>query len=80
MVGADAAAALARGIGDRPPGAALLALATLLLTALLATGLAAYRIARSRRATRARIEARLAAIGPPPDRVPAPPSGTPAGA
>ncbi len=80
LVGADAAAALARGIGDRPPGAALLALATLLLTALLATCLAAYRVARSRRATRARIQARLAAIGPQPDGVPATSSGTPAGA
>jgi hypothetical protein len=77
LVGADAAAALARGIGDRSPGAALLAVATLLLTALLAACLAAYRITRSRRATRARVQARLDAFWAHSDGVPATPSGTP---
>jgi hypothetical protein len=67
VVGADAAAALAGSVGTRPPGAAMLAFATLLLTALLAACLAAYRIARSRRAARARIQARLDALAAPTD-------------
>jgi hypothetical protein len=71
---ADAAAALTRGTG-RSPGAALLAGATLLLTALLTALLVAYRITRSKRATRARIKARLDALGAPPDGVRVPGSG-----